>query len=101
LPSHILRAGGFDDPFANRDDQASLLGKRNETAGRQQAEIGMSPTQQCLDAHDTAVAEVLLWLVVQQQLVAFERIPQTGLKRQPFNRLACDILDVEAEAIAA
>jgi hypothetical protein len=45
LPSHILRTGGLDDPFANRHNQPRFLSKRNEMAGQQQAAIGMLPTQ--------------------------------------------------------
>jgi hypothetical protein len=47
------------------------------------------------------VTEVLLGLVVEQQLLALKRAPQTALEQQSFNRLGPDVPEVEAKAVSA
>jgi glucokinase len=47
------------------------------------------------------VTEVLLGLVVEQQLPALKRAPQTALEQQSFNRLGSDVPEVEAKAVTA
>ena len=54
-PRRRLAAGLAQDPFADRDDEAALLGERNEVAGRDQAALRMLPAHQRLEADDLAV----------------------------------------------
>ena len=61
----------------------------------------MVPTQKGLDPRDAAPAEISLGLVVEQQLVAFECPPQTGLEHQPLDRLGFDLPGMKSETIAA
>ena len=56
-------------PSADRDDQAVLLGDRDERVGRDHAARGMAPAQQRLDAHDALVLEVEHRLVDEEELV--------------------------------
>ena len=55
-------------PAADRDDQAGLLGDRDELGGRDQAPLGVAPAQQRLDAGDGPVGEPHDGLVVQLEL---------------------------------
>ena len=72
-----LAAGLQQHPFADRHDQAGFLGDGDELGRRDQAEFGMVPAQQRLEAADgAAAAEVDLRLVVQDELVALQRAAQ-------------------------
>jgi hypothetical protein len=42
------------------------------------------PAQQCFDANDPPVAQRDLWLVVQEQFLAFKRAMQLRLQRKGF-----------------
>ena len=63
-----LAAGLAQDPAADRDDQARLLGERDEGVGADHAALGVMPAQQRLDAGDAAVAEAHDRLVVELEL---------------------------------
>ncbi len=81
-PGLQLRDGGAQHPFADRDDLAAGLGQRDELGRRDEAELGMLPAQQRLDAHELLAVGVQLRLVVQQQLVALQRAAQCRLQLQ-------------------
>jgi hypothetical protein len=49
-----MRAGGAQHPFAERQDEAGLLGQRNEVERRDHAALGVVPAQQRLEAGDLA-----------------------------------------------
>ena len=82
LPRLRLRAGFAQHPFADRHDEAGLLGERDELGRRHQPMVRLLPAQQRLGADDAAAGEVDLRLVVQRELAALERAAQVGLGRQ-------------------
>src|SRR3954451_860669 len=49
-PADQVAAGLADHPGADRDDEAGLLGDRDDLAGQDQAALGMAPAQQRLVA---------------------------------------------------
>ena len=51
-PPRGLRAGRVQDPLAERQDQAGLVGLGDEVLGIEQAALGMQPADQRLDPHD-------------------------------------------------
>ena len=54
VPARRLAAGGAQHPFADLQDQAALLGDRDEDRRRDGAALGMLPAQQRLEADDLA-----------------------------------------------
>ncbi|MNP15817.1 hypothetical protein D3C76_1081880 [compost metagenome] len=52
LPRLVLSAGGMNHPVADGHDQPGLFGLGNEFDGRDHAEFGMLPADQCLHADD-------------------------------------------------
>ena len=73
-------AGLLEHPASERDDQAGLLGERNELAGREHAALGMAPPHERLGADDAAGLQVDDRLVVQEKLRAFDRAVQIGFQ---------------------
>ncbi len=65
-PGRRLAAGGAQNPFAELDDDAALLGQRDEGAGRDHALARMMPAHQRLEAGDLAV-DMRLRLIVQRE----------------------------------
>ena len=82
VPDRGLLAGPAQHPFADRHDQAGLLGQRDEVQRRQHAAVGMVPAHQRLDADDLAGIQRHDGLVVQQHLVAVQRPAQVILQVQ-------------------
>src|SRR5690606_34640961 len=64
LPLGQLRAGGVEYPLPDSDNQAIVLGQRDETVWWQQAELRVLPAQQGLHTDD-ALLGVDQWLIVQ------------------------------------
>ena len=62
------RMRGAEHPAGERDDQAGLLGDRDELLGHEQAVARVVPAHERLDADDAAGHEVDLGLVVQREL---------------------------------
>ena len=56
--------------------QAGFFGERQELQWRDDAELGMGPTQQAFDGDDLAASQIELWLVVQHELVFVDRCLQ-------------------------
>jgi hypothetical protein len=83
LPASDLAAGGAQHVLAELDDQAGVLGHRDELGRRHRAALGVVPAQQRLDARDLAAGQVVEGLVGEPQLVgALERAAQVGLDLQ-------------------
>ena len=80
-PARGLRAGGAQHPLAERDDQAGLLGERDELAGRDQAALRMVPAHQRLEAADPAVLEANDRLVVQLEFGVGDGRAEIDLER--------------------
>ena len=70
-------------PAPDRDDQAGLLGERDELPRRDQPALGVAPAQQRLDAEDAAVLEPHERLVVQLELLGGDGALQVGAQLEP------------------
>ena len=79
LPDRGLPASLLDHPAADRHDQASLLGDRDEGERADQATVGMVPAQHRLHRDDGAVAQPDHRLVVKLQFLALDRTLQVVL----------------------
>ena len=76
VPAHTVFTRGAQNPLAQGNDQARLLGHRNELAGWHVAAHALGPARQRLHAHDPARAQVHLRLVAQVHLLARQRMAQ-------------------------
>ena len=85
LPLVKLPAGGAENPEADREDEARLLGHRDEGRGRDQAPLRVIPAQQGLEPGDPTGREHDDRLVVDLELAALDRPPQVGLEPQPLH----------------
>ena len=100
VPGAHLRAGGAQHEAPELQDQAGLLGQRDELGGRDQAEVGVEPADQRLDADDRAIVQAHLRLVVDDQLGTLERAPQLGLQDQALERGGVHVGGIELVAAA-
>ena len=87
-----------EDVVGQRDDQARVLGQRDELVGRQPAVHGVRPAQQHLGAGDHVGAQVDLGLVVQDELLALERRAQVAGQRQALDAVAVELGHVALDA---
>jgi hypothetical protein len=74
-PRRELLAGEPQHPRPDGDDQARVLGGRQELGGLDQFPARPVPPRQTLEARDRAVAHVDDRLVVDDHLVALDRPP--------------------------
>src|SRR5689334_1961651 len=72
-PSGELAQRLFDDPIADRNDEAALLQNRDERAWRNQASRRVTPAYERLDAMNAERAGVVNRLIVKDELVFCER----------------------------
>ena len=72
---------GAQHPFAERVDEAGLLGERDEDLGRDAAVLGVVPAQQRLGADDGVVGEPHDRLIVEAQQALLQRVAQRALER--------------------
>jgi hypothetical protein len=79
----------------------SLLGHGNELRRRQQAALGVTPAQQCLEPADLLVDDADEGLVMHLELAARERIAHRELFRPLLLEMMVHARVVEAEGIAA
>jgi hypothetical protein len=68
-PGEELGAGGAQDPLAELDDQAVLLGDRDEVGRADEPAVRVLPADQGLDVPDGAAGQVDDRLVDQAELV--------------------------------
>ena len=94
-------AGLPDHPFADRHDEADLLGERDERAGRHHAVLGMVPADQRLEAADLVAREIDDGLVVQLELAGRQRLAQVVLQRAARLHLRVHLRLEEAVGAAA
>src|SRR3546814_1080575 len=90
-PAHRLGTGGAQHPFADRRDQAAVLGERNEAAGRDIAERRVGPADQRLEAAQGAVLCGDDGLVIEFEFAAVERAAQFLLHHASFFGLGVEI----------
>ena len=101
LPGRCLFDGAAQHPVADGNDQAGLLGDRDETIRGDAPQRRVLPAQQGLDADDATLPEVDLRLVVQIKLLVAQRMAQRGLQRQPFGVVVVRRGGVDADLVAA
>ena len=80
VPGGHLLAGVAQHPPADFSDLAGLFEDRDELVGLNEPPGGVVPTQQCFDADEGEVVEVVDRLVDETELVAFERGSQIELE---------------------
>src|SRR5262245_66583625 len=99
-PRRRLAASLAQDPFADRNDEAALFGRRNECAGSNEAAARMMPSDQRLEADDTPVDQGLR-LVVQSKLLEVYGSPQITLERAPVARALVHLRGEEPDSAGA
>jgi hypothetical protein len=77
-PLDELEARTFEDPGADGDDETRVLGQRYEVVWADEVSIGMLPAEQGLDAGECSCGEVDDGLVVEPELLPFERVVASG-----------------------
>ena len=73
LPLVCLPAGGREDPAAQRDDEAGLLGQGDEVGGKEDPAVGMAPADQGLEADAPGSLQAQDGLVVHLELAGRPR----------------------------
>src|SRR5215475_2107163 len=99
-PGRSFPAGFAQDPFTNGDDKTAVLRDRDERIRRNQSSRRMAPTDQGLEANNLA-ADKRLRLVVQDELVVYERRLQISLQRASFAQLLVHIGLEESDGAAS
>ena len=82
-PLQALGAGHLDDPAADLVDQPGFLGHRDELVRWNIAALGMLPAQQGFHYPDLLAVNIVLGLVVDAELVLFQRGAQVAFHRHP------------------
>ncbi len=99
LPGHRLLARLAQGPHAHWHNESGVLKQRDKLPRRDQSCLRVIPANQRLSAGDAAAAQFDLRLVVQDKLLALERVAQLRLKRQALERLGVHIGRVKLVAI--
>ena len=71
-PGPALAQRPVEHVVRERFDQACLLDKGDELVRRDKASLRVLPADQGFDGHDAARREGQLWLVVEDELLAFQ-----------------------------
>ena len=74
MPSGGLCHRRADHPFAEGRLQMAAMEMRQEVGWSEQAQLGMLPTDQCLNANDPAIVLVHLGLVEQHKFLVQQRL---------------------------
>src|SRR6185295_17665109 len=82
LEVHRVAAGRLQDPEPERDDQAGLLGERDEVERRDEAALRVLPADERLEAVDRAGLQRDERLVVERELAVLERPRKVALELQ-------------------
>ena len=96
-----MRAGAANDGPTDRNDQARLLGERDELRRMDQSELRMLPARERLDAQDPSGGDVDSGLVVYGKLAPGQSLAQTAFEGQVFQRGGVHGLVVELAEIAS
>ena len=99
-PGARPRTGRAQHPFAERQDQAGLLGQRNEARRRNLAPLGVAPAQQRLDPDHPHADEVDLRLIVEVELSVREAAAKVVLERPALAQAQVHLFLEEAERAA-
>ncbi len=95
-----LLAGGIQDPFAQLQNQAGLFGDGNEIDRRDHAFFRVLPAHQGLGA-DKFPLVIVLRLIMQAELLFFQRDAQVFFHFQTLVGLALHGMMVETDGVAA
>ena len=101
LPNPKILAHSIKNPFANLDDQVCFFGDRNEVRWINNAPFRQLPPHECLGPANLAGLQVVLWLVMYEQLVTFERSLEFALGHQALNSSLVHRRSVVRENITA
>ena len=82
VPARRLLAGLGEDPAADLEDEARLLGDRDEVVGTDDLSVAV-PADERLEADRATRGQLHQRLVVDLELVAVDRLPQRALEREP------------------
>ena len=74
--------GRFENPEGQRLDHSALLRRNNELHGRNDSVFRVLPADERLDSDHTAGSHIHQGLIVEEQLVLFNRLPQVRHQRQ-------------------
>src|SRR5207244_6531881 len=85
------RAGLREHPFAEPDDEARLLGERDEVAGWQLAGCRVLPADERLVARDLVAVEVDDGLVVEPKLLAQDALAELADSLRPLDGNAVEL----------
>ena len=85
-PAPEVRRRGAQDPLAERDDQAPLLGDRNELVWQHEPALRVVPADQRLRADDAPRLHLHLRLEVEDELSARERPAEPRLRLEGLHR---------------
>ncbi len=100
-PGLGVEAGAAQHQFAERDDQAAVLGDRDELGRRDLAALRMGPAAKRFDAENGFAAVVDDRLIGHPQLVVLDRRPQVVLEQLAPEQVGVHRLVVDAGAVAA
>ncbi len=103
-PGCRLPAGLAQDPLAHLDDEAALLGDRDEFGGRDLATHRMLPARQCLESDDLALGDAVtrgpLRLEGERELTVLDRHREILMQHATIADLLVHLRLVEADRAA-
>ena len=100
VPSFQCQAGLADHPLAHLDDQAGILGDRDEMVGRNRALRLILPAHQGLGTADVPAFQADHRLVMHRQRALLECAAQSGFEMDAPHRALGDALLVKVESVA-
>ena len=66
-------------------DEAAFLRNRDELPWWHQPALRVTPADECFHAGDRAGYQIYLWLIIQRQFSALDRMAQTAFERSAFD----------------
>ena len=101
LPRLLLGARGAQHPVSQRNDEAGLFGERDEIVGLDHAAGRMLPADERFESGNDAGRDFYDRLVVDDELLALERLTHVALQRQLAHRSVVDFGGVELDIVPA
>ncbi len=95
----MVAHGLLQRPSADLEDEACFFQQRDELEGLHEAALRAHPPDQRLDADNAPGIGVYLRLVVQDELLSFQRLAQLVLQREPFSDPLGELVRVEEIAL--
>jgi hypothetical protein len=101
IPHSILPTGLVQNPVADRRDPPGLLRDGQEVRGRHEAEFGVGPADQRFGTDDAASCGVELRLIVDLEVLLFQRVAQAFLDGDTSLGRGIHVVAIEVEAVSA